>query len=189
MTDDPLQTRAGDGAVFQQLVQRAFDEDMRQALLPVDLRRTDRVIVLLCGSGRSGNFVQAMLRATAELGRIWGELDRLDGMVAPEPVGAAALLIQSSSAEVISRFWRVGLASLVRARREEAAALKALLALLRCALEQLLGGARPLGRERVVRTAASPCGVIGLTTPRVPRAPGPVRLVYRTEPTAGAAAA
>ena len=193
MKDYPLQDGAGFGAVFQQLLQRAFDEDMWLGRLPVDTRTAGPDLVVWCSSGKSSNVVyllQAKWRAETELNRVREEYDRLTAMaereVAGEPISPAQAFL---TVKVASRHRRnLSLAGRVHALREQAAALEALLALLHCVLEQFLGGARYPRRERVVRTAASPCGVIGLTTPRVPRAPGPVRL-YRTEPTAGAAAA
>ncbi|MFI9616726.1 hypothetical protein ACIHCM_34465 [Streptomyces sp. NPDC052023] len=194
MNNDPLHAGVGDDAVFQQLMQRAFDEDMRQVRPPVDARATRSDLVMWCSSGSGKSVVyllQAKWRAETELNRIRGELDRLKAMAVPEAVGESISPAHPfSAAKVASQLRRnLGLAVRVHALREQAAAIEALLELLRCALEQLLDGARYPRRERVVRTAASPCGVIRLTTPRVPRAPGPVRLLHRTEPTAGAAAA
>ncbi|MFI6808910.1 hypothetical protein ACIBO6_28510 [Streptomyces luteogriseus] len=179
--------------MFQQLLQRAFDEDMRLGRLPVDARTADPDLVMWCSSGKSRTAVyllQAKWRAETELNRVREECDRLNAMAERKVVGEPISPAQAfSTMKVASQLRRnLSLAGRVHVLREQAAALEALLALLHCILEQFLGGARYPRRKRVVRTAASPCGVIGLTTPRVPRAPGPVRL-YRTEPTAGAAAA
>ncbi|RSS67633.1 hypothetical protein [Streptomyces sp. WAC06128] len=196
MNDDPLHARAGLGAVFKQLLQRAFDEDMRQGRLPVKKRTAGPDLVMWCsfGSGKSRNLLyilEAKRAATVKLGLVRGELDRLKATAGPEAVGGSTSPAPSfSAAKVALQLGRsFSLAARVHALHEQAAALEALLALLHCACEQLLGDARYPLREPVVRTAASPCGVIGLTTPRVPRAPGSVRLLHRTEPTAGAAAA
>ncbi|MER5376244.1 hypothetical protein [Streptomyces sp. NPDC002553] len=194
MNDDPLRAGGGDDAVFQRLVQRAFHEHMRQVRPPVDMRTAgpDLVVLGSSGSGKSVVYLlQAKWRAETELNRIRGELDRLKTVAVPEAVGESISPAHPFSAvKVASQLRRnLTLAVRVHALHEQAAALEALLELLRCTLEQLVDGARYPRRERVVRTAASPCGVIRLTTPRVPRAPGPVRLLYRTEPTAGAAAA
>jgi hypothetical protein len=90
MNDDPLQVGAGDHAVLQQLVQRAFDEDMRQGRLPVVARTTRPDLVLWCSSGKSSTvvyLVQAKWRAETELGRVREELDRLNAMAALEAAG------------------------------------------------------------------------------------------------------
>ncbi|MFF0515505.1 hypothetical protein [Streptomyces sp. NPDC004250] len=194
MNDGPLRTGVGDAAVFQRLVQRAFEEDMLLGLPLGDARAAGPDCIAWCssGSGKSLLYLLEVRRvAASRLGQIRGELDRLGAMSEPESSGGSTSPAQFSSAATaalqVGRSFR--LAARVHALHEQAAALESLLALLHCALEQLLADAVYPCQERVVRTAASPCGVIGLTAPRLPRAPGPVRLLYRTEPTAGAAAA
>ncbi|WGD45140.1 hypothetical protein [Streptomyces cathayae] len=191
MNADPLQI----GAVLQQLVQRAFDEDMRQGHFPVVARTARPDLVMMCSSGKSHTvmyLVQAKWRAETELDRVREELDRLDAMEVPEGAGGAISPARAFSAVKVGLRLRRSLSLLVarvHALRERAAALEAQVEFLHCALEQLLDDTRYPRQKWVLRTAASPCGVIRLTTPRVPRAPGSVRLPYRTEPTAGAAAA
>ncbi|WP_407109559.1 hypothetical protein ACE1N8_00080 [Streptomyces sp. DSM 116494] len=195
MNADPLQAGAGGHAALQQVVQRAFDEGMRQGHLPVVARTACPDLVMTCSSGKSRTvvyLVQAKWRAETELDRVHEELDRLNAMAAPEGAGGPISPARAFSAVKVGLRLRRSLSPLaarVHALREQAAALAAQVEFLHCALEQLLDNTRYPRRERVLHTAASPCGVIGLTTPRVPRAPGPVRLPYRTEPTAGVAAA